>query len=196
MYGLVVPEWALVLDFDQCSNREGHLLNVFRPLHDLHQVERNLFVKTPLSSMLDLNPTNGVCWCAVKGYEDIEDTLSKEDHVSWMTSHWHNTRALLDKLVTHINPNQLVCVCLWNDGYETLLYHVDVLLQELFSSWGNTEVVFVCSNNSAKIEVLSSLVEPLEKRGYKVKRDNIFVALPHEMARHVGAELPPPYRTE
>ena len=39
-------------------------------------------------------------------------------------------------------------------------------------------------------------MEPLERAGFGVKRDSIFVALPHEMARHVGAKLPPPYRSE
>ena len=196
LYGLVVPEWALVLDFDQTPNEKGHLLNVFRPLHDLHQVERNLFVKTPLDRMLDLNPKNGVCWCAVRGYEDIDKTLSKDEHASWMMSHGHKMRQLIEKLICHINPNQLIVVCLWDDGHEKLLPSVDMLLQHVFSCWGPTKAIFVCSNYSAKSAVLSLLVEPLERAGYRVKRDNIFVALPHEMARHVGAELPPPYRSE
>ena len=131
LYGIVVPEWSLVLDFDQCPNRAGHLLNIFRPLHDLHQVEQKCFVKTPVDKTLNLDPKNGVCWCAVRGYEDISKTLSEEDLASWMTSHWHNTRALLDKLITHINPNQLVGVCLWNDGYEILLPYVDMVLRHL-----------------------------------------------------------------
>lgn len=197
LYGIVVPEWALVLDFDQSPNQEGHLLNIFKPLHDLHQVERNLFVRTPLDRRLDLNPRNGVCWCTVRGYEDINKTLSKEGHASWMMSHGHKMRALIEQLIVHINPNPLVVVCLWDDGYEKLLPSVDMLLQHLFSSWGPTKVIFVCSSSSTKSVVLSSLVEPLEKAGWcGVKRDNIFVALPHEMARHVGAELPPPYRSE
>ena len=195
LYGMVVPEWALVLDFDQTPNQEGLLLNIFKPLHDRHQVERNLFVKTPLDRRLDLNPRNGVCWCAVRGYEDIAKTLSKEGHASWMMSHGHKMRALIEQLIVHINPNQLVVVCLWDDGHEKLLPSVDMLLQLLFFCWGPTKAIFVCSK-SAKSEVLSSLVEPLEKAGYGVKRDNIFVAQPHEMARHIGAELPPPYRSE
>ena len=196
LYGIVVPEWALVLDFDQTPNKDGHLLNVFKRLHDLHQVERNLFVKTPLDRMLDLDPKNGVCWCAVRGYEQIHKTLSKDDHASWMMSHGHKTRALVEKLIGHINPNQLVVVCLWNDGYEKLLPSVDMVLQHVLSCWPPTKVIFVCSNYSAKSAVLSSLVEPLEKAGFGLRRDNIFVALPHEMARHVGAQLPPPYRSE
>ena len=196
LYGLVVPEWALVLDFDQEPNQEGHLLNIFKPSHDLHQVERNLSVKTPLDRRLDLNPRNGVCWCAVRGYEDIAKTLSEEGHASWMKSHGTKMRALVEQLIVHINPNQLVVVCLWDDGYERLLPSVNMLLQLLFSCWGLTKVIFVCSSYSAESEVLSLLFEPLEKAGFGVKRDNIFVALPHEMARHIGAELPPPYRSE
>ena len=196
LYGIVVPEWAVVLDFDQTPNQEGHLLNIFKPLHDRHQVERNLFVKTPLDRRLDLNPRNGVCWCAVRGYQDIDKTLSKDGHASWMYSHGHKMRTLIDQLITHINPNQLVVVCLWDDGHKKLLPSLDFLLQYIFSCWGPTKVVFVCPNSSTKSEVLSTLVEPLERAGFGVKRDNIFVALPHEMARHVGAKLPQPYRSE
>ena len=198
LYGLVVPEWALVFDFDQTPHQEGHLLNIYKPLHDRHQVERNLFVKTPLDRRMEINPINGVCWCAVRGYEDIDKTLSKEGHASWMMSHGHKVRALIDQLVVHINPNQLVVVCLWDEGHEKLLPSVDMLLQHFFSCWGPTKALFVCSNSSTKSAVLSSLIYPLEKAGFgnKIKRDNIFVALPHEMARHIGAELPPPYRSE
>lgn len=196
LYGLVVPEWALVLDFDQAPHQEGHLLNVFKPLHDRHQVERNLFVETPLDRRLDLNPRNGVCWCAVRGYEDIDKTLSKEGHASWMKSHGHKLRALIDQLVVHINPNRLVVICLWDDGHEKLLPSLDMLLQHLFSSWGPTKPIFVCSSSSAKSAILTSIVDPLEKADFPVRRDNIFVARPHEMARHIGAELPPPYRSE
>lgn len=199
LYGLVVPEWALVLDFDQAPNQEDHLLNIFKPHHDRHQVERNLFVKTPRDRRLDLNPRNGVCWCAVRGYEDINSTLSKEDHASWMKTHGHKMRALIEQLIVHINPNQLVVVCLWDDGHEGLLPSLDMLLQLLFSFWGPTKAIFVCSSSLAENGVLSSLVEPLEKAGFGVnnlKRDHVFVALPHELARHIGAELPPPYRSE
>ena len=196
LYGIVVPEWALVLDFDQNPNQEGHLLNIFKPLHDRHQVERNLLVKTPLDRKLDLNPRNGVCWCAVRGYEDIDKTLSRADHASWMYTHGHKMRTLIDQLITHINPNQLVVVCLWDKGQRELLPSLDFILQYIFSCWGPTKVAFVCSDSSTKCDVLSVLVEPLERAGFGVKRDSIFVALPHEMARHVGAKLPPPYRSE
>lgn len=196
LYGLVVPEWALVLDFDQAPNQEGHLLNTFKPLHDRHQVERNFFVKTPLDRRLDINPRNGVCWCAVRGYENIDKTLSSDGHASWMFSHGHKMRILIDQLITYINPNQLVVLCLWNDGYKELLPSLDFLLQYMFSCWGPTKVVFVCANSSTKSDVLSALVEPLQRAGFAVKRDNVFVALPHEMARHVGSELPSPYRSE
>lgn len=197
LYGLVVPEWALVLDFDQAPNQEGHLLNLFKPLHDRHQVERNLFVKTPLARRLDLNPRNGVCWCAVRGYEDIDSTLSKEGHAKWMSTHSQKMIALIDQLIVHINPNQLVVVCLWDDGHKELLRTLDMLLQFLFCCWGPTKAIFVCSSSAVKDDVLSLVVEPLEKSGFGVnKRDNIFVALPHELARYIGAELPPPYRSE
>ena len=196
LYGAVVPEWALVLDFDQTPNEDGHLLNIFKPLHDLHRVERNLFVKTPLDRKLEINPRNGVCWCAVRGYEEINKTLSTGGHASWMSTHGHKMRILIDHLITHINPNQLVVLCLWADGHRELLPSLDFILQYIFSCWGPTKVVFVCSDSSTKSEILSGLVEPLERAGFGVKRDNIFIALPHEMARHIGAKLPPPYRSE
>ena len=196
LYGVVVPEWALVLDFDQNPNQEGHLLNIFKPLHDRHQVERNLFVKTPLDRKLDLNPRSGVCWCAVRGYRDIAKTLSGADHASWMYTHGHRIRILIDQLITHINPNQLVVVCLWDKDQRELLPSLDFILQHIFACWGPTKVAFVCSDSSAKFDVLSELVEPMERAGFGVKRDSIFVALPHEMAFHVGAKLPPPYRSE
>ena len=198
LYGLVVPEWALVFDFDQTPHQEGHLFNIYKPLHDRHQVERNLFLQTPLDRRVEINPKNGVCWCAVRGYENIDKTLSKEGHASWMMSHGHNVRTLIDQLVVQINPNRLVVICLWDDGYEKLLPSVDMLLQHFFSRWGPTKALFVCSNPSTKSAVLSSLIYPLEKAGFgnKIKRDSIFVALPHELARHIGAELPPPYRSE
>ena len=196
LYGLVVPEWALVLDFDQAPNQEGHLLNLFKPLHDHHQVERNLSVKTPLDRRLDLNPRNGVCWCAVRGYEDIGNTLSEQGHASWMKSHGHKTISLIDQLIVHINPNQLVVVCMWNDGHEILIHSLYILVHHLFSSWGPTKVIFVCSNYYSKSSVMSSLVEPLSKAGFQVGRDNIFIARPHEIARHIGAALPSPYRSE
>ena len=196
LYGIVVPEWALVLDFDQNPNQEGHLFNIFKSLHDRHQVERNLFVKTPLDGNLDLNPRNGVCWCAVRGYEDIDKTLSGADHASWMFTHGHKIRILIDQLITHINPNQLVVVCLWDQDQRELLPSLNFIMEYIFSCWGPTKVAFVCSDSSTKCDVLSLLVQPMENAGYRVTQDSIFVALPHEMARHVGAKLPPPYRSE
>ena len=199
LYGLVVPEWAMVFDFDQTPHQEGHLFNIYKPLHDRHQVDRNLFLQTPLDKRVEINPKNGVCWCAVRGYEDIDKTLSKEGHASWMTSHGHKVTALIsDQLVVQINPNQLVVVCLWDDGYEDLFPSVNILLQHFFSCWGPTKALFVCSNHSTKSAVLSALIHPLGKAGFgkKIKGENVFVALPHEMARHIGAQLPPPYRSE
>ena len=196
LYGMVVPEWALVLDFDQNPNQEGHLLNIFKPLHDRQQVERNLFVKTPLDRKLDLNPRNGVCWCAVRGYEDIDKTLSGADHASWMCTHGHKMRSLIDQLINHIDLNQLVVVCLWDKDQRELLPSLELILQEIFSRWRSTKVAFVCSDMSAKFDVLLKLVQPMERAGFGVQRENIFVAFPHEMARHIGARLPPPYRSE
>ncbi|PFX32713.1 uncharacterized protein LOC111347295 isoform X2 [Stylophora pistillata] len=196
LYGIVVPEWALVLDFDQTPNQDGHLLNIFKPLHDRHQVERNLFVRTPRDRRLQLDPSNGVCWCAVRGYEDVNKTLAEEGHASWMKSHGRHMRTLIEQLILHVSPNQLVVVCLWDDGHEELLPSLYALLEDLLSSWGPTKIIFVCSNPLAKSVVLSGVVDPLERARFEVKRDNVIVALPHEMARHVGAALPPPYRSE
>ena len=196
LYGIAVPEWALVLDFDKNPNQEGHLFNIFKQLHDRHQVERNISVRTPLDRNLELNPRNGVCWCPVRGYEDIDKTLSGADHASWMFTHGHKIRILIDQLITHINPNQLVVVCLWDQDQRELLPSLNFIMEYIFSCWGPTKVAFVCSDSSTKCDVLSLLVQPMENAGYRVTQDSIFVALPHEMARHVGAKLPPPYRSE
>ena len=196
LYGIAVPEWALVLDFDKNPNQEGHLFNIFKQLHDRHQVERNISVRTPLDRNLELNPRNGVCWCPVRGYEDIDKTLSGADHASWMFTHGHKIRILIDQLITHINPNQLVVVCLWDKDQRELLTSLHFIMEYIFSCWGPTKVAFVCSDSSTKCDVLSLLVEPMEKAGYRVTQESIFVALPHEMARYVGAKLPPPYRSE
>ena len=190
LYGLVFPEWALVLDFDQNPNQEGHLFNIFKPLHDRYHVKRNLFLKT-LDQEGDPDPRDGVCWCAVRGYEEINKTLCTRYHASWMDTYRHRM-IIIENLITVINPNQLVVVCLWDKDQKDMLPTLQYILQHIFSCGRPTKVAFVCSDLSTKCEVSSRLVEPLERAGFEVKRDNIFVALPHEMARYVGAELPLP----
>ena len=190
LYGLVVPEWALVLDFEQNPNQEGHLFNIFKPLHDRYHVKRNLFLKT-LDQEGDPDPRDGVCWCAVRGYEEINKTLCTRYHASWMGTYRHKM-IIIENLITGINPNQLVVVCLWDKDQKDMLLTLQYILQHIFSCGRPKKVAFVCSDLSTKCEVSSMLVEPLERAGFEVKRDNIFVALPHEMARYVGAELPSP----
>ena len=192
--GIVLPEWALVLDFDQSSNQEGHLFNIFEPLHGRYQVKRNLFFKT-LDQEVDLDPSDGVCWCAVRGCEEISKTLCTRYHASWMFTYRRKMMILIEKLITHINRNQLVVVCLWDKDQRDLLPTLGYILQHIFSCWHRTKLAFVCSDSSTKYDVSSLLVEPLERAGFGVKRDNIFVALPHEMARHVEAKLPSPHRS-
>ena len=75
-----------------------------------------------------------------------------------------------------------------------------MLFATLFSlAGGPTKALFVCSNSSTKSAVMSSLIYPLEKAGFgnKIKRDQHFcLHYLMKMARHIGAELPPPYRSE
>ena len=194
LYGLVVPEWALVLDFDQNPNKEGHLFNIFKPLHDRYQENRNIFLKT-LDQEGDQDPRDGVCWCAVRGCEEISKTLCTRNHASWMDTYRHKM-IIIENLITRINSNQLVVVCLWDKNEKDLLPTLEYILQHILSCWRSTKVAFVCSDSSTKRDVLSLLVEPLERAGFEIKRDNIFVALPREMARHVGAKLPSPSHQE
>ena len=196
LYGLVIPEWSLVLDFDQNPNGEGRILNAFKPKHDLHQVERNLFVKTPLDRKLNLNPNNGVCWCAVRGYEDISNTLSEEGHANWMKTHGHNIRNLVSELVSQVQPNQLVVQVLWNDGHDDLLRSLNFVLETIFSLYDPVRAVFVCSNRRAESAILRNVVDPLQKAGYGVRMENIFVSLPNHLALDLGAKLPAPFRPE
>ena len=195
LYGLVIPEWSLVLDFDQNPNEEGHLFNAFKPQHDRHQVERNLFVKTPLDRKFNLNPSNGVCWCAVRGYEDIANTLSEEGHAKWMKTHGSNVKKLLSELINQIQPNQLVIQVLWNDEHGDLLYSLRCVLEIFFDLYELREV-FVCSNRRAELAIMTNIVDPLQKAGYGVKKENIFISLPNHLALDLGAKLPEPFRPE
>ena len=194
LYGLVVPQWALVLDFDQNPNKEGHLFNIFKPLHDRYQVNRNIFLKT-LDQEGDQDPSDGVCWCAVRGCEEISKNLCTRYHASWMDT-YRRKMNIIENFITRINSNQLVVVCLWDKNEKDLLPTLEYILQHILSCWRSTKVAFVCSDSSSECDVLSFLVEPLERAGFEIKRDNIFVALPREMARHVGAKLPSPSHQE
>lgn len=44
----------------------------------------------------DLNLRNGVCWCVVRGYEDIDKILFKEGYVLWMKFYGYKLRVFID----------------------------------------------------------------------------------------------------
>lgn len=198
IYGLVIPEWLLVLDFDQHPHDNGHLFDVFQKQHDLHQAERNLFLKTPLDRKLDINPDNGTSWCAVRGYQELAHTLSEESHGEWNISHGQRVKThLSDELIVQVNPNQLVVVCLFDDDHEDLVPSMHLLLEHVFSIWSRTSIIFVCPNRRSETLMMNKLIEPLHKSyGNRIKKDNVFVVSPQHLARHLAVKLPAPYCPE
>ena len=78
LHGLVLPQWTLAIDFDQNPKQKGHMFHRFKELNDIHQLERERFIKTPQDTKLDLNPEHAICWLAVRGYVEAQKTLSKE----------------------------------------------------------------------------------------------------------------------
>lgn len=198
IYGLVIPEWLLVLDFDQHPRDTGHLFNVFQKQHDLHQAERNLFLKTPLDRKLDINPGNGTSWCALRGYQELAHTLSKEGHGEWNISHGQKVKThLSDDFVAQVNPNQLVVVCLFDEDREDLVPSMHLLLEHVFSIWSRTSIIFVCPNRRSETLMMNELIEPLHKSyGNRIKKDNVFVVSLQHLARHLAVKLPAPYCPE
>lgn len=199
LYGLVIPEWSMVIDFDQDTIGEGHLYDTFKKCHDKHQPERNLFMKTPMDRKLELNPANGICWCAVRGFEEIAESMSKGDHADWMMKHGKRIcQHLSDELVPQITPNSLRVLCLWENGHDDLIHSLDHLLRHIFSLWGPTRVVFVCSNNQTKELLGKKLIDRLIEAGYgeKVSLDGVFVASPQQLSRFLATRMPEPYRSE
>lgn len=198
IYGLVIPEWLLVLDFDQHPHENGHLFDVFQKQHDLHQGERNLFLKTPLDRKLDINPDNGTSWCAVRGYQELAHTLSEESHGEWNISHGQKVKThLSDELIVLVNPNQLVVVCLFDEDHENLVPSMHLLLEHVFSIWSRTSIIFVCPSRSSETLMMNKLIEPLHKSyGNRIKMDNVFVVSPQHLARHLAVKLPAPYCPE
>lgn len=198
IYGLVIPEWLLVLDFDQHPHDSGHLFDVFQKQHDLHQAERNLSLKTPLDRKLDINPDNGTSWCAVRGYQELAHTLSEESHGEWNISHGQKVKThLSDELIVQVNPNQLVVVCLCDEGHENLLPSMHLILEHVFSIWSRTSIIFVCPNGRSETLMINKLIEPLHQSyGNRIKKDNVFVVSPQHLARHLAVKLPAPYCPE
>ena len=78
LHGLVLPQWTLAIDFDQNPKQKGHMFHRFKELNDIHQLERERFIKTPQDTKLDLNPEHAICWLAVRGYVEAQKTLSEE----------------------------------------------------------------------------------------------------------------------
>lgn len=198
IYGLVIPEWLLVLDFDQHPHDSGHLFDVFQKQHDLHQAERNLFLKTPFDRKLDINPDNGTSWCAVRGYQELAHTLSEGSHGEWNISHGQKVKThLSDELIVQVNPNQLVVVCLCDEDHEDLLPSMHLLLEHFFSIWSRTSIIFVCPNRGSETLMMNKLIEPLHKSyGNRIKKDNVFAVSPQHLARHLAVKLPAPYCPE
>lgn len=147
LYGLVIPKWTLTIDLDQQPKQIGHLYQVFEDLNDLHQTERNRFVRTSQDHKLDLNPDHGICWLAARGYEEIAKTLSEESHGKWNMTHRGPLRSLLEaELTSCVKPNLLNIVVLWDEGQEVLVDSLRTILEDILSINGDrTAITFVCS---------------------------------------------------
>ena len=199
VYGLVIPRWALVIDFDQHPKHEGHLCERFNDYNDLHQMERRHAIKTPQNSKLDLNPDSGITWLAARGYDEIEKSLSKEDHGSWNMTHRDQLRSLLKTdLASSIKPNYLHIVVLWDEGHEEIVDSLRVILEDILSINGKrTSVIIVCCTSEAQRYITENLVKPLGKSyGEIIMEERVYVAPPYVLARHLSSKLPDPYKPE
>ena len=199
VYGLVIPKWALVIDFDQHLKHEGHLCERFNEYNDLHQMERRHSIKTPQNSKLDLNPNSGTTWLAARGYDEIEKSLSEEDHGSWNMTHRDQLRSLLrTDLARSIKPNYLHIVVLWDEGHEEIVDSLRVILEDIFSMNGNrTSVTIVCCTLKAQKYIMENLVKPLEKSyGEIIMEERVYISPPYMLARHLSSKLPDPYKPE
>ena len=199
VYGLVVPKWALAIDFDQSPKQKGHLCQLFNEFNDLHQMERNHWVKTPQDSSLDLNPDRGICWLAARGYEEIEKSLSEPEHGSWNMSHRKKLLSLLETdLARSIKPNYLNIVVLWDEGHENIVDSLRVILEDILSINGKrTAVTIVCCTSEARRYITEKLVKPLEKSYAEIIiEERVYVAPPYVLARHLSSKLPDPYKRE
>lgn len=59
----------------------------------------------------------------------------------------------------------------------------------MFFCWGFIKVVFVCVNLLIKFEVLLVFVELLDRVGFVVKWDKVFVVFFYEMVCYVGVKF-------
>ena len=199
LYGLVIPKWTLTIDLDQHPKQEGHLYAIFEDLNDLHQTERNRYVKTPQDQKLDLNPEHGICWLAARGYVEITKSLSEEGHGSWNMTHRDPLRSLLRaELTSCVKPNRLNLVVLWDEEHRPLVDSLRTILEDILSINGpRIAVTFVCSTPGAQSDISNQLVKPLQENYWKIiEEDRVYVAPPHVLAQFLSCKLPAPYRPE
>ena len=199
VYGLVIPKWALAIDFDQYPKHKGHLCQLFNEFNERHHMERNHWIRTPQDSKLNLNPDRGICWLAARGYDEIEKSLSEKEHGSWNMTHREQLRSLLKTdLSGSIKPNFLNVVVLWDDGHDEIVDSLRVILEDILSMNGNrTSVTIVCCTSKARRYIMENLVKQLQKSyGQIIIEDRVYVAPPHVLARHLSSGLEDPYKPE
>ncbi|XP_028400085.1 uncharacterized protein LOC114523387 [Dendronephthya gigantea] len=199
VYGLVIPKWALAIDFDQNPKEEGHLCQLFNEFNDRHQMERNHWIKTPQDLKLNLNADRGICWLAARGYDEIEKSLSRNGHGSWNMTHREQLRSLLKTdLAGSIKPNFLNVVVLWGEGHDGIVDSLRVILEDILSMNGNrTSVTIVCCTLKAKRYIMENLVKQLQKSyGQIIMEERVYVAPPHVLAMHLSSKLEDPYKPE
>ncbi|XP_028411982.1 uncharacterized protein LOC114534715 [Dendronephthya gigantea] len=199
LHGLVLPQWTLVIDFDQHLKQEGHLYQRFKELYDVLQIQRKRFIKTPRDTKLGLNPEHAICWLAVRGYDEVEKTLSKEGHGNWNITHRNSLSTLLmPELARFVRPNYLNIIVLWDDGHKPLIDSLRTILEDIISITGyRTAVTFVCSNETVRLDINEVLVEPLQNSYWRIfSTDRVYIAQPYVLSRHLSANLPSPYQPE
>lgn len=198
IYGLVIPKWTLVIDFDQDPKEEGHFFHLFEKLHDRYHKERDRCLVTPQSDSLDLNADHGVCWLAARGHRDIADSLSQETDGknTWNVTHRKKIHTLLsEELTRNVMPNKIHVVVFWDEGCKSLWYSAHLLLADILSICENTSLTFVCSSSEASLEIEKD-VKLLKENCAISNESNVHIAPLHVLAKLLAVSLPKTLRPE
>ncbi|XP_028397256.1 uncharacterized protein LOC114521065 isoform X2 [Dendronephthya gigantea] len=199
VFGLVIPNWTLAIDFDQDPKEDGHLFHLFEKLHDGYHKERDRCLVTPQSDKLDLNADHGVCWLAARGHRGIADSLSKESEGknTWNITHRKMINTLLDEELTrNVMPSKIHVVIFWDRGCKSLSYSLNLLLADILSICDNTSVTLVCSTSEAHSDIDKDM-KLLKENCTITNESNVHIAAPlHVLAKHLAVSLPETFRPE
>ena len=197
LFGLVIPKWALAIDFDQDPKEEGHFFQTFQDFHVRNQKERDRSLITPDDS-LDLSADHGICWLAARGHRGLATSLSEETQgkPNWNTTHRRKVISLLNREITrNVKPNKLHVVVFWDEGHYNLVYSLTLLLVDILSINENTALTFVCSTREAYLDCSEGLIKDL-KNNYRNISIGENVCSLHVLAKYLACNLPETYRPE